>query len=66
LAKGDSVSLATPGGSLTLPVKIDYRLPENVVRVPRNLAGAPAEQLLAGNRVAIAVEIVKASVQEPA
>jgi hypothetical protein len=49
-----------------LPVKIDYRLPENVVRVPRNLAGAPAEQLLAGNRVAIAVEIVKASVQEPA
>jgi predicted molibdopterin-dependent oxidoreductase YjgC len=72
LTEGDSVMLTSAQGSLTLPVKLSRLLPAQVVRVPRNLPGAPAEQLLngnglaKGNGVAVAVTLTKETVQEPA
>jgi len=66
LSAGERVSLKSAAGTVTLPVKIDRRLPEGVIRVPRNLSGAPAERLLAGPGVTVAVELTKEAVQEPA
>jgi NADH-quinone oxidoreductase subunit G len=64
LAENEMVSLTSSEGTVTLPVKINRLVPEGVVRVPRNLAGAPAERLLNGQGVTIAVEVARVTVQE--
>jgi NADH-quinone oxidoreductase subunit G len=65
LNDGDKVTLTSAHGSVTLPVRTNRLLPEGVIAVPRNLAGAPAEKLLGGQGVTVAVEVSKVSVQEP-
>ena len=66
VAEGDTVTVSTSEGSVDLPVKVNRLLPDNVVRIPRNLSGAPAEQLLNGHGVSAIAEVTKATVQEPA
>lgn len=47
IASGDPVQITANGGqSLTLPCRVDGRVPPGVVVLARNLAGQPAEQLL--------------------
>jgi NADH-quinone oxidoreductase subunit G len=62
---GDTVTLTSAHGSVTLPVRTNRLLPEGVISIPRNLSGAPAEKLLGGEGVTVAVEVSKVSVQEP-
>ncbi|MEM7029273.1 MAG: NADH-quinone oxidoreductase subunit NuoG [Chloroflexota bacterium] len=57
---GDTVSLKSSEGEISLPVKLDRLMPDGVVRVPRNLTGSPAEQLLNGHGALVAVSAAKA------
>ena len=70
ITAGDEVTLSAGGNTVTLPVKIDRLLGAGLIRVPRNLSGSPAEQLLNGAGVTAAVEVVvtqapQASIEEP-
>jgi predicted molibdopterin-dependent oxidoreductase YjgC len=66
LVEGEMITLTANGVSQTLPVRINRRIPKGVVLTPRNLAGAPAERLLNGNRLFVPVEVAKVPVAEPA
>ncbi len=63
ISKGDLVSLAVPGVSVTVPVQLNGLVPAGVVLVPRNLSGFPAEKLLGSNRL-VSVDIANVPVSE--
>jgi anaerobic selenocysteine-containing dehydrogenase len=58
VADGQTVQVAAGGRQVALPARVDGRVPQGVVAIPRNLAGQPAERLLGDEQVSGEVEVV--------
>jgi NADH-quinone oxidoreductase subunit G len=59
VSNGDSLLVMADGRHVMLPARVDGRVPERVIAIPRNLKGGPAESLLGEGRIFGQVKLAK-------
>jgi predicted molibdopterin-dependent oxidoreductase YjgC len=59
VSNGDPVPVLADGRHVILPARVDGRMPEKVIAIPRNLKGRPAESVLGEGRIFGRVKLAK-------
>ena len=60
VSNGDALPVMAEGRHVILPARVDGRVPEGVIAIPRNLKGRPAESVLGEGHVFGRVKLAKA------